>query len=79
MFSNQSQTVFPATPERLIMVVDGSAGKLLRLARRVAICRSDHPVRFVRLADHEFFQVLRNKPGMGLFHVAKPDAPKSEP
>jgi NAD+ kinase len=26
----------------------------------------------VRLADHEFFQVLRNKLGWGLPHVAKP-------
>ena len=25
----------------------------------------EHPVRFVRLADHEFFQVLRNKLGWG--------------
>jgi NAD+ kinase len=29
-------------------------------------------VGFVRLADHEFFQVLRNKLGWGLPHVAKP-------
>ena len=37
------------------------------------IRRSDHPVRFVRLSDHEFFQVLRNKLGWGLPHIAKPD------
>ena len=40
---------------------------------RVLIRRSDHPVRFVRLADHEFFQVLRNKLGWGLPHIAKPE------
>jgi NAD+ kinase len=28
----------------------------------------------VRLADHEFFQVLRNKLGWGLPHVAKPSS-----
>ena len=39
---------------------------------RVLVRRSEHPVRFVRLADHEFFQVLRNKLGWGLPHVAKP-------
>ena len=41
-------------------------------SRLVLIRRSEHPVRFVRLADHEFFQVLRYKLGWGLPHVAKP-------
>jgi NAD+ kinase len=65
-------TVFPATPERLMMVVDGSAGCYVWPEDRVLIRRSEHPVRLVRLADHEFFQVLRNKLGWGLPHVAKP-------
>jgi NAD+ kinase len=65
-------TVFPATPERLMMVVDGSAGCYIWPEDRILIRRSDHPVRFVRLADHEFFGVLRNKLGWGLPHVAKP-------
>jgi len=65
-------TVFPATPERLMMVVDGSAGCYIWPEDRVLIRRSEHPARFVRLADHEFFQVLRNKLGWGLPHVAKP-------
>jgi len=65
-------TVFPATPERLMMVVDGSAGCYVWPEDRVLIRRSDHGVRFVRLANHEFFQVLRNKLGWGLPHVAKP-------
>ena len=67
-------TVFPATPERLMMVVDGSAGCYVWHEDRVLVRRSEHPVRFVRLADHEFFQVLRNKLGWGLPHVAKPDS-----
>ena len=66
-------TVFPATPERLMMVVDGSAGCYVWPEDRVLIRRSEHPVRFVRLVDHEFFQVLRNKLGWGLPHIAKPD------
>lgn len=74
VFSDQEPvTVFPATPERLMMVVDGSAGCYIWPEDRVLIRRSEHPVRFVRLADHEFFQVLRNKLGWGLPHVAKPD------
>ena len=76
VFSDQEPvTVFPATPDRLMMVVDGSAGCYVWPEDRVLIRRSDHPVRFVRLADHEFFQVLRNKLGWGLPHVAKPDRP----
>ena len=70
---NEPVTIFPATPERLMMVVDGSAGCYVWPEDRVLIRRSDHPVRFVRLSDHEFFQVLRNKLGWGLPHVAKPD------
>ncbi len=66
-------TIFPATPERLMMVVDGSAGCYVWPEDRVLIRRSEHPVKFVRLSDHEFFQVLRNKLGWGLPHVAKPD------
>ncbi len=74
VFSDQEPvTIFPATPERLMMVVDGSAGCYVWPEDRVLIRRSDHPVKFVRLADHEFFQVLRNKLGWGLPHVAKPD------
>ncbi|MCP9846773.1 NAD(+) kinase [Synechococcus sp. Lug-A] len=67
-------TVFPATPERLMMVVDGSAGCYVWPEDRVLIRRSEHTARFVRLHDHEFFQVLRNKLGWGLPHVAKPDS-----
>ena len=74
VFSDQGPvTVFPATPERLMMVVDGSAGCYVWPEDRVLIRRSDNPVKFVRLTDHEFFQVLRNKLGWGLPHVAKPD------
>ncbi len=74
VFSNEEPvTVFPATPERLMMVVDGSAGCYVWPEDRVLIRKSDHPVRFIRLSDHEFFQVLRNKLGWGLPHVAKPD------
>ncbi|KGG14267.1 NAD kinase [Prochlorococcus sp. SS52] len=66
-------TVFPATPERLMMVVDGTAGCYVWPEDRVLIRKSNHPVRFIRLTDHEFFQVLRKKLGWGLPHVAKPE------
>ncbi len=66
-------TVFPATPERLMMVVDGTAGCYVWPEDRVLIRKSAHPVKFIRLSDHEFFQVLRKKLGWGLPHEAKPD------
>ena len=73
VFNHQEPvTVFPATPDRLIMVVDGSEGCYVWPEDRVLIRKSNHPVNFVRLVDHEFFQVLRNKLGWGLPHVAKP-------
>ena len=68
-------TVFPATPERLMMVVDGSAGCYVWPEDRVLIRRSDEPARFIRLQDHEFFRVLGEKLGWGLPHVAKPALP----
>ncbi len=66
-------TVFPATPERLMMVIDGTAGCYVWPEDRVLIRKSNHPIRFIRLSDHEFFQVLRKKLGWGLPHVAKPE------
>ncbi|MYI87225.1 MAG: NAD(+) kinase, partial [Synechococcus sp. SB0669_bin_7] len=65
-------TVFPATPERLMMVVDGSAGCYVWPEDRVLIQRCPQSARFVRLQEHEFFQVLREKLGWGLPHVSKP-------
>jgi NAD+ kinase len=72
-------TIFPATPERLMMVVDGSAGCYVWPEDRVLIRRSDSPARFLRLQDHEFFRVLGEKLGWGLPHVAKPGAPSDAP
>ena len=66
-------TVFPATPERLVMVVDGNAGCYVWPEDRVLIRKSKHSVKVIRLEDHEFFQVLRNKLGWGLPHVGKPN------
>ena len=63
----------PLITTHYMMVVDGSAGCYVWPEDRVLIRRSEHPVRFVRLVDHEFFQVLRNKLGWGLPHIAKPD------
>ncbi|OOV35000.1 NAD(+) kinase [Candidatus Synechococcus spongiarum LMB bulk15M] len=79
VFSDQEAvTVFPATPERLMMVVDGSAGCYVWPEDRVLIQRCSRSARFVRLQEHEFFQVLREKLGWGLPHVSKPGSESTE-
>ncbi|HIK57459.1 MAG TPA: NAD(+) kinase [Synechococcales cyanobacterium M55_K2018_004] len=64
--------IFPATPNRLVMVVDGNAGCYVSPEDRVTVERSPYPARFIRLRPPEFFHVLREKLGWGLPHVAKP-------
>ncbi|AZB72129.1 NAD(+) kinase [Synechococcus elongatus] len=76
VFANREpMTIFPATPERLMMVVDGNAGCYVWPEDRVLIQRSRYSAKFIRLQPNEFFRVLREKLGWGLPHVAKPSAP----
>jgi NAD+ kinase len=73
VFSNtETVSIFPATPNRLIMTVDGNAGCYVLPDDRVSVERSPYPARFVRLRTLEFFHLLREKLGWGLPHVAKP-------
>jgi NAD+ kinase len=64
--------IFPATPNRMVMVVDGNGGCYVMPEDRVHVEKSPYPVRFIRLQDPEFFRVLREKLGWGLPHIAKP-------
>ncbi|PZO47554.1 MAG: NAD(+) kinase [Phormidesmis priestleyi] len=64
--------VTSATPEALVMVVDGNAGCYVVPSDRVSLTRSPYSARFVRLKSPEFFRVLREKLGWGLPHIAKP-------
>lgn len=76
VFANREPvTIFPATPERLMMVVDGNAGCYVWPEDRVLIQRSRYSAQFIRLQPNEFFRVLREKLGWGLPHVAKPSTP----
>lgn len=70
--NSESVTVTSATPEPLVMVVDGNAGCYVIPSDRVSLMRSPYPARFVRLKSPEFFRVLREKLGWGLPHIAKP-------
>ena len=65
-------TIFPANPDRLVMVVDGNAGCYVFPDDRVYIERSLYSARFIRLQPPEFFRILREKLGWGLPHIAKP-------
>lgn len=65
-------TIFPANPNRLVMVADGNAGCYVLPEDRVRIQRSHYAARFIRLQPPEFFHVLREKLGWGLPHIAKP-------
>lgn len=68
----ESVNIFPATPNRLIMVVDGNGGCYVLPEDRVHIQRSPYQARFIRLQSPEFFRILREKLGWGLPHIAKP-------
>ena len=68
----ESVKVFPATPNRMVMVVDGNGGCYILPDDRIEIEKSVYPARFVRLRSPEFFRILREKLGWGLPHIAKP-------
>lgn len=69
---NEPVTIYPANPDRLVMVVDGNAGCYVSPEDRVRVQRSPHSAHFIRLQPTEFFHVLREKLGWGLPHIAKP-------
>lgn len=65
-------TIYPATPNQMVMVVDGNAGCYILPDDQVKIVRSPYDVQFIRLQSPEFFRILREKLGWGLPHIAKP-------
>ncbi|MEM8675517.1 MAG: NAD(+) kinase [Cyanobacteria bacterium P01_G01_bin.67] len=64
--------VFPATPNRMVMVVDGNGGCYILPDDQIEVEKSIYPARFIRLRSPEFFRILREKLGWGLPHIAKP-------
>ena len=65
-------TIYPASSDPLVLVVDGNGGCAVLTDDRVRVERSRYSARFIRLRPNEFFHVLREKLGWGLPHVAKP-------
>lgn len=68
----ETVNVFPATPNRMVMVVDGNGGCYILPDDRIHIEKSVYTARFIRLQPPEFFRILREKLGWGLPHIAKP-------
>lgn len=68
----EAVSIFPATPNRLIIVVDGNGGCYVLPEDRVHVTKSPYLARFIRLEPPEFFRILREKLGWGLPHIAKP-------
>jgi NAD+ kinase len=65
-------SIFPATPNQMVMVVDGNGGCYIMPDDRLHIQRSIYNACFIRLHPPEFFRILREKLGWGLPHIAKP-------
>lgn len=73
VFSDSERVnIFPATPNRTILIVDGNGGCYVLPEDRVHVARSPYTARFIRLQSPEFFRILREKLGWGLPHIAKP-------
>jgi NAD+ kinase len=68
----EAVNVFPATRNRMVMVVDGNGGCYILPDDRIHVEKSIYPARFIRLRSPEFFRILREKLGWGLPHIAKP-------
>lgn len=69
---SEEVNIVPATPNQLVMVVDGNAGCYVLPEDLVRVKRSQFSAKFIRLQPPEFFRILREKLGWGLPHIAKP-------
>lgn len=69
---NEPVVIYPASPNQLVMVVDGNGGCYVLPEYQVKVQKAAAQAKFIRLELPEFFQVLREKLGWGLPHIAKP-------
>ena len=68
----ETVNVVPATPNQMVMVVDGNGGCYILPGDRINIAKSKYVAKFIRLQSPEFFRILREKLGWGLPPIAKP-------
>ncbi|NJK53777.1 MAG: NAD(+) kinase, partial [Leptolyngbyaceae cyanobacterium SU_3_3] len=72
VFANSEPvTIYPATPNRLVLTADGNAGCYVLPDDCVRVERSSYAARFVRLRPPEFFMPSVTS-WRGPTHVAKP-------
>jgi len=64
----------PPNHHHLILSLDGNSGCYILPGDQIRIRRSRFRTRLVRLQPPEFFELLREKLGWGLPHIAKPDS-----
>jgi len=68
-------TLYPPTNHReLILSTDGSSGCYLLPGDQVRMRLARYQAQFIRLKPPEFFEMLREKLGWGLPHLAKPES-----
>jgi NAD+ kinase len=73
VFANtQPVTIFPATPNPLILTVDGNAACSVSPEDTVKVMKARYTAKFIRVKPPEYFRILREKLGWGLPHIAKP-------
>ncbi len=64
----------PRNHEHVILSADGSSGCYVLPEDRIHMNLSHHQAQLIRLKSPEFFEMLREKLGWGLPHVAKPES-----
>ncbi|WP_218081087.1 NAD(+) kinase [Anthocerotibacter panamensis] len=76
VYSDQEALVLypPSNHEYVILSTDGSSGCYIHPTDRVHIARSRYQTRLIRLNPPEFFEMLREKLGWGMPHIAKPES-----
>ncbi|MGP0128648.1 MAG: hypothetical protein ACTMUB_05100 [cyanobacterium endosymbiont of Rhopalodia musculus] len=63
--------IFPATLNRLIIVVDGNGGLYVSPEDRVHVIKLLYLAHSIRLESPEFFRLLQKRLGLRLPHAAK--------
>ncbi|WP_287127979.1 NAD(+) kinase [Candidatus Cyanaurora vandensis] len=64
----------PSNHEHVILSTDGSSGCFVLPTDHIEISRSPYRTQIIRLKAPEFFEMLREKLGWGLPHIAKPES-----
>ncbi len=64
--------ISPASPQALVLVVDGNAGCYILPEDQIRVVRAPYWTDLIRLRRPEFFRIMREKLGWGLTYASKP-------